>query len=1412
MVIERIYYSHLIGDVPAFEQAVPRSLVQDKVRKYLKQSVALERIWGTPVTPDMLRSETARIEQSTRMPWRLRELHAALEFDSVVIQECLARPAVVERLARAFFATDDVIHAQSRRRIEQLRDQLAAGHLDPLVAHPLRTVGEVAPAETYKAGEIGSVVEERDRFLLRVALGRRAGQMLVATYAVEKVGWDLWWQQVQGEFDETAVSTVAIDEGLTLLPVANGMPPCEEDDTWHNGTLDAVPDGRRDHTAVWTGSEMIIWGGIRENSNSDGLRTGGRYDPTIDRWLPVSLTNAPAGRSEHVAVWTGSEMLIWGGGWIPSSEGGRYNPLRDSWSPITTVGAPPNVPASTAVWTGSEMIVWGGGYSSTATDDGGRYNPTTDSWVLTSQTNAPVERRVHTAVWTGSEMIVWGGWKPGFWLGDGGRYNPSTDTWATMSTAGGTTTAHHVAVWTGSEMIVWGGGGPSSTYPHGARYVPDTDRWYALSTVDAPVGRANLDAVWTGTEMIVWGGAKSTSPVFDTGGRYDPAIDAWTPTSTVNAPAPRFRHTMIWTGGHVIVWGGTESPTDPSFDTGGRYDPVSDSWTPTFTTGAPIEYDHPSAWTGSLLVVWGQSGTGTRYDPTLDLWTPTSGIDSPGSRAEHSVLWADGRVVVWGGRLGTMTWYSTGAIYDPVADRWRPTSTVNAPDGRGSHTAVWTGDEMIVWGGRAEAPTYFNDGGRYEIDTDSWTPITLAGAPSGRWHHSAVWTGSEMIVWGGDTVSVNKFNTGGRYDPGQDTWSPTSLTDVPSERAGHSAVWTGSEMIVWGGGEDGGFANTGGRYDPLTDSWQPTSLTDAPSNRAGHTAVWSGSKMIVWAGTDYDFGLLNNGGRYSPQTDSWVTTATNDAPLPRKAHEAHWTGSYMLLWGGSDGSPVRSGGQYALGHSDDDDGDGLSDCDGDCNDADPLTFPGADEICDGEDNNCDGAIDDGLDADADGTADCFDNCPAAANPNQDDGDSDLVGDICDNCPDVPNTDQADIVHPNGVGDACDDPDGDGVVDLDDLCPDIANPLQSEVVACILLSDDEGPCVEAEVDLLGDQLSGEVQLFNFVPEPIESITFEILTTTCGDPSGMDLTLNGTLLEQLTLDPSGSCTCNPGIQLASETDSSLLQSIWAANDSNVFQIDVDGVGVSLLSWVRATFESSSLTETVCLWDYLGGDCTEENLCSAGATSDPLSEQVTVLDPLVSGFLVDSTPYSNSDLPESIDIVSLPDERTRLCITASGVGSDCVDFIKQGEQLLVINSPGPDDDDDGVSLCNGDCDDMDPSIYRGAPEINDGKDNQCPGDHGYGVIDEISGICGFHNPNDKAEFSWTAQEGATSYEVVRSSLPNLSGDCITVTRTETYWSDVEDPFQTVCHYYLVRALTPHLGSWGQDSTGIERTNICP
>ena len=137
-------------------------------------------------------------------------------------------------------------------------------------------------------------------------------------------------------------------------------------DRWSATTMAGAPLERTNHTAVWTGREMIVWGGY---ACCAYFNTGYRYDPVADRWSPTRAdSTAPVGRWLHTAVWTGREMIIWGGenGNLPAppyqlKSGGRYDPVADSWTPTKdNASAPDPREAHSAVWTGTEMIVWGG--------------------------------------------------------------------------------------------------------------------------------------------------------------------------------------------------------------------------------------------------------------------------------------------------------------------------------------------------------------------------------------------------------------------------------------------------------------------------------------------------------------------------------------------------------------------------------------------------------------------------------------------------------------------------------------------------------------------------------------------------------------------------------------------------------------------------------------------------------------------------------------------------------------------------------------------------------------------------------------------------------------------------------------------------------------------------------------------
>src|SRR5206468_4949877 len=83
--------------------------------------------------------------------------------------------------------------------------------------------------------------------------------------------------------------------------------------------------------------EMIVWGGYGMNN----LRTGGRYNPTADSWVATTTTDAPDGRVGFTAVWTGNEMIVWGGFFVNVgipifNTGGRYCAQSGSPTPTPT--------------------------------------------------------------------------------------------------------------------------------------------------------------------------------------------------------------------------------------------------------------------------------------------------------------------------------------------------------------------------------------------------------------------------------------------------------------------------------------------------------------------------------------------------------------------------------------------------------------------------------------------------------------------------------------------------------------------------------------------------------------------------------------------------------------------------------------------------------------------------------------------------------------------------------------------------------------------------------------------------------------------------------------------------------------------------------------------------------------------
>lgn len=163
--------------------------------------------------------------------------------------------------------------------------------------------------------------------------------------------------------------------GTSLKTGASFVAPA----TWNVSPEPNFPEGRQYHTALWdsANNRMLVWGGYTRDDQWHN--TGATYVQNLSSWNDMSTASAPDGRWNHSAVWTGTNMIVWGGrmgvgGTQFHMSGGLFNPDSNTWTATQTSGAPSARANHTAVWTGTAMIIWGG-TDGTALADGAVFAP-----------------------------------------------------------------------------------------------------------------------------------------------------------------------------------------------------------------------------------------------------------------------------------------------------------------------------------------------------------------------------------------------------------------------------------------------------------------------------------------------------------------------------------------------------------------------------------------------------------------------------------------------------------------------------------------------------------------------------------------------------------------------------------------------------------------------------------------------------------------------------------------------------------------------------------------------------------------------------------------------------------------------------------------------------------------------------
>lgn len=301
--------------------------------------------------------------------------------------------------------------------------------------------------------------------------------------------------------------------------------------TWTGWNMNGSPD---DGLAFWSrklvsvGSHLVVWNeddlfGMDPLDPASGT---GLYDAKAGTWGALSNANFPDGSGYIVPM--DDYAIVWGGkagpwlNYTTFNTGHLFHPSTNIWTNMSAVGAPSLRNNEAVVWSGKDLVVWGGIYSGTTLGTGSVYSPATNSWFPVSMTNAPTARSSPHSASVGSNVVIWGGSDNGFVsLNDGGIFDATTNSWKSIAATvspkskgdGGAFLATNDEIF---YLSGWNGGGVScATDSKGYFFNPSTNSWREAN-IPQDLARCYAGVVWTGKYIMV------------THGSMDPGADALT--------------------------------------------------------------------------------------------------------------------------------------------------------------------------------------------------------------------------------------------------------------------------------------------------------------------------------------------------------------------------------------------------------------------------------------------------------------------------------------------------------------------------------------------------------------------------------------------------------------------------------------------------------------------------------------------------------------------------------------------------------------------------------------------------------------------------------------------------------------------------------------------------------------------
>lgn len=266
--------------------------------------------------------------------------------------------------------------------------------------------------------------------------------------------------------------------------------------------LPAPPEQLSGDTWIWTGSEVLVAGGCDADVEDEcrETRRAFAFDPVTRSWHRVRSALEPLAGA--VALWTGEEAIFLEtyGGEPGPIVGQAYDPVANEWRRIARAPLSRGY-GGVRVWTGEELLVWGGGdRGDNRSLLGATYDPAADSWSPIAE--APIGLNLASGVWTGSEVLVFGSLLSGANRAPtptsvGAAYDPAADAWRELPPSALSPQATS-AVWLDGRLVAW------DYEVHSQEYDPAENRWSAPVRMPLSFSECYPDSAVVSGYLFAW--------------------------------------------------------------------------------------------------------------------------------------------------------------------------------------------------------------------------------------------------------------------------------------------------------------------------------------------------------------------------------------------------------------------------------------------------------------------------------------------------------------------------------------------------------------------------------------------------------------------------------------------------------------------------------------------------------------------------------------------------------------------------------------------------------------------------------------------------------------------------------------------------------------------------------------------